>query len=77
MCLKVIQIDTDNLQGDVEHCTEKLFCACMYCRIALSYSDRAIEAYDVLVALLESELGLLLANCRAAGIGNQNNTKGE
>ncbi|KAJ9578304.1 hypothetical protein L9F63_005470, partial [Diploptera punctata] len=36
-------------------------------RLALSYSDRAIEAYDVLVALLESELGLLLANCRAAG----------
>ncbi|KDR23021.1 hypothetical protein L798_02176, partial [Zootermopsis nevadensis] len=44
-------------------------------RLALSYSDRAIEAYDVLVALLESELGLLLANCRAAGIGNQNMTK--
>ncbi|XP_049785034.1 colorectal mutant cancer protein isoform X1 [Schistocerca cancellata] len=38
-------------------------------RLALGYSDRAIEAYDVLVALLESELGLLLANCRAAGIG--------
>jgi len=31
----------------------------------------------VLVALLESELGLLLANCRAAGIGNQSSTKGE
>ncbi|XP_069679820.1 colorectal mutant cancer protein isoform X2 [Periplaneta americana] len=44
-------------------------------RLALGYSDRAIEAYDVLVALLESELGLLLANCRAAGIGNPNNTK--
>ncbi|XP_029669137.1 colorectal mutant cancer protein isoform X1 [Formica exsecta] len=27
-------------------------------RLALSYSDRAIEAYDVLVALLESEIGL-------------------
>jgi hypothetical protein len=46
-------------------------------RLALTYSDRAIEAYDVLVALLESELGLLLANCRAAGIGNQINMKGE
>jgi hypothetical protein len=45
--------------------------------LALTYSDRAIEAYDVLVALLESELGLLLANCRAAGIGNQINTRGE
>ncbi|CAG7828254.1 unnamed protein product, partial [Allacma fusca] len=38
-------------------------------QIALSFSDQLIEAYDVLVALLESELGLLLANCRAAGIG--------
>lgn len=27
-------------------------------RLALSYSDRAIEAYDVLVALLESEIAL-------------------
>jgi hypothetical protein len=50
-----------------------LFCN----RLALTYSDRAIEAYDVLVALLESELGLLLANCRAAGIGNQISMKGE
>jgi hypothetical protein len=49
----------------------------LFYRLALSYSDRAIEAYDVLVALLESELGLLLANCRAAGIGNQNSAKGE
>nr|CAD7572362.1 unnamed protein product [Timema californicum] len=46
-------------------------------RLALGYSDRAIEAYDVLVALLESELGLLLANCRAAGIGKQLNIRGE
>lgn len=30
----------------------------MALRLALSYSDRAIEAYDVLVALLESEIGL-------------------
>ena len=27
-------------------------------RLALSYTDRAIEAYDVLVALLESDLAL-------------------
>lgn len=33
-------------------------------------SDHAIDAYDVLVALLESELGQLLANCRAVGIGS-------
>ncbi|XP_023711663.1 colorectal mutant cancer protein isoform X4 [Cryptotermes secundus] len=46
-------------------------------RLALTYSDRAIEAYDVLVALLESELGLLLANCRAAGIGNQINMRAD
>jgi len=32
-------------------------------------SDDAIEAYDVLVALFESELGQLLVSCRAAGIG--------
>ncbi|KAI4496144.1 hypothetical protein M0802_008011 [Mischocyttarus mexicanus] len=30
----------------------------MALRLALSYSDRAIEAYDVLVALLESEIAL-------------------
>lgn len=46
-------------------------------RLALGFSDRAIEAYDVLVALLESELGLLLANCRAAGIGKHNSAKDE
>jgi len=34
------------------------------------FSDSCFEAYDILVALLESELGQLLANCRAAGIGN-------
>lgn len=32
-------------------------------RLALSYSDRAIEAYDVLVALLESEIGLSTERC--------------
>ncbi|GLG94549.1 Uncharacterized protein GBIM_01746 [Gryllus bimaculatus] len=39
-------------------------------RLALGYSDRAIEAYDVLVALLESELGLLLASCRSLGLAS-------
>lgn len=33
------------------------------------FSDHTIEAYDILVALLESELGQLLANLRATGIG--------
>lgn len=37
--------------------------------LALGYSDQALEACQVLVALLDSEIGVLLANCRAAGIG--------
>lgn len=40
----------------------------LFFRLALGFSDRAIEAYDVLVALLESELSLILASCRAAGL---------
>jgi len=39
-------------------------------QLAMSYSDQALEAYDVLVALLDSEQGVLLANCRAAGLGS-------
>ncbi|CAH1787963.1 unnamed protein product [Owenia fusiformis] len=39
-------------------------------QLAMNYSDHAIETYEVLIALLESDKGLLLANCRAAGIGN-------
>ncbi|PSN36345.1 Colorectal mutant cancer protein [Blattella germanica] len=63
------EVETERLTSRLEHARAQ------NAVLALSYSDRAIEAYDVLVALLESELGLLLANCRAAGIGNQNNTK--
>lgn len=37
--------------------------------IPFVFSDHTIEAYDILVALLESELGQLLANLRATGIG--------
>nr|KAG5707281.1 hypothetical protein BaRGS_000055 [Batillaria attramentaria] len=37
--------------------------------MALSYSDQALEACQMLVALLDSEISVLLANCRAAGIG--------
>lgn len=37
--------------------------------MALSYSDQALETCQMLVALLDSEIGVLLANCRAAGIG--------
>lgn len=41
----------------------------MAVQLALNFADQAQEAYDVLVALLESELSMLLSNCRAAGIG--------
>ena len=39
-------------------------------QLAISYSDQSLEAYGVLVCLLETERGVLLANCRAAGVGN-------
>lgn len=38
-------------------------------QLAINYSDQAIEAYELLCALLESELGVSLANFRAAGLG--------
>lgn len=38
--------------------------------LALNYSDQALEAFDVLVVLQEGELEVLLANCRAAGLGS-------
>ncbi|XP_071098692.1 colorectal mutant cancer protein-like isoform X1 [Haliotis cracherodii] len=38
--------------------------------LAINYSDQAIEAYEVLCALLETEMGVLLSNCRAAGLGS-------
>ncbi|KAL3885546.1 hypothetical protein ACJMK2_025597 [Sinanodonta woodiana] len=37
--------------------------------LALNYSDQCLEAYEILSALLESELGIVLANCRVAGLG--------
>lgn len=37
--------------------------------LALSYSDQALEACQALISLLDSEISVLLANCRAAGIG--------
>ena len=39
-------------------------------QIVLNYSDQCIEAYEILCALLESEQGVVLANCRAAGLGS-------
>ena len=38
-------------------------------QLAVNYSDQAIEAYDVLHALCDSEQQLILANCKAAGVG--------
>ncbi|XP_061190130.1 colorectal mutant cancer protein-like isoform X2 [Saccostrea echinata] len=37
-------------------------------QLALNYSDQTIEAYDVVLSLTESELGLTLSNCRSAGV---------
>lgn len=36
------------------------------------HSGKTIEAYDILVALLESELGQLLAYCQAVGVASPN-----
>lgn len=39
-------------------------------QLALSYSDQAMETFGVLQTLVESDQALLLANCRAAGLGS-------
>ncbi|WAR29915.1 CRCM-like protein [Mya arenaria] len=39
-------------------------------QIVLNYGGLCIETYEIICALLESELGVVLANCRAAGIGS-------
>ena len=39
---------------------------CMALRLALERADRVSEAFEVLVALVESEMSLLLANCQMA-----------
>ncbi|XP_059166215.1 colorectal mutant cancer protein-like [Physella acuta] len=38
-------------------------------QLASVFSDHCTEAQDVLTALLDTEMGVLLANCRAAGLG--------
>ncbi|XP_022246747.1 colorectal mutant cancer protein-like isoform X2 [Limulus polyphemus] len=38
-------------------------------QLAISCSEQTMEAFEVLLALIETEQGLLLANCRAAGLG--------
>jgi len=42
---------------------------CMALRMALERADRVSEAFEVLAALVESEMALLLANCQIAGLG--------
>lgn len=42
---------------------------CLALRLALERADRVSEAYEVLAALVESEMALLLANCQVAGLG--------
>lgn len=41
----------------------------MALRLALERADRISEAFEVLAALVESEMSLLLANCQVAGLG--------
>ncbi|CAL4060238.1 unnamed protein product, partial [Meganyctiphanes norvegica] len=43
-------------------------------QLAVTNLDQTIEAFEILVALLESEIGLLLASCRAAGVGVKGGT---
>lgn len=38
-------------------------------QLALSYTDQAIETFEVLLALLESEQDQIRANCKAVGLG--------
>ncbi|XP_063067086.1 colorectal mutant cancer protein [Engraulis encrasicolus] len=46
-------------------------------RLALQYSEQCIEAYDLLLALAESEQSLVLGQFRAAGVGNLGEQAGE
>ena len=41
---------------------------CTALQLALNFSDRVIEAYEVLLQLSEAEQARLFANCRAAGV---------
>ncbi|XP_038076690.1 colorectal mutant cancer protein-like isoform X2 [Patiria miniata] len=38
-------------------------------QLAVNYADQTVEAYSVLLMLLETEQQVILANCRAAGVG--------
>ncbi|CAG0888175.1 unnamed protein product [Darwinula stevensoni] len=41
---------------------------CTALRLALTCTEQVVEAYEALLGLLESELGMLMANCRLAGV---------
>ena len=38
-------------------------------QLAVNYCDQTVEAYEVLLMLCETEQQVVLANCRAAGVG--------
>ncbi|XP_036385412.1 colorectal mutant cancer protein isoform X1 [Megalops cyprinoides] len=46
-------------------------------RLALQYSEQCIEAYELLLALAESEQGLVLGQFRAAGVGTVGDQAGD
>ncbi|XP_064798745.1 colorectal mutant cancer protein isoform X3 [Oncorhynchus masou masou] len=46
-------------------------------RLALQYSEQCIEAYELLLALAESEQSLVLGQFRAAGVGTVGEQSGE
>ncbi|KAK6305337.1 hypothetical protein J4Q44_G00241170 [Coregonus suidteri] len=46
-------------------------------RLALQYSEQCIEAYELLLALAESEQSLVLGQFRAAGVGTVGEKSGE
>lgn len=46
-------------------------------RLALQYSEQCIEAYELLLALAESEQSLILGQFRAAGVGSMGEQSGD
>ncbi|XP_019466116.1 colorectal mutant cancer protein-like [Meleagris gallopavo] len=46
-------------------------------RLALQYSEQCIEAYELLLALAESEQSLILEQFRAAGVGSVGDQTGD
>jgi len=40
-------------------------------QMSLNYTDQALDIYDVIVNLLDIEMAILLAKCRATGLGSR------